>query len=311
MENRAHAIIAACFLLLLTAVLVVIFVWLSSSPKEPLVYRIVTSESVAGLAPQSTVEFKGLPVGHVTHVGFDPDNHAQVVINFSVRQGTYMTHATYAVLTKHGLTGGEVLELKLGKGSDAPLATSVAYPAQVPLRQGLLGQLEASAQTSMHDLQAVLASAKQLLDAGNRAHITASLSHIDAATAKLVVLENQLQPVLQHMPELERSARQSLDASHALLAQASALMKTAHAPVHKLGQVEDTYQQLGSKLDKQTLPDINALSNNLARTSRELRELIRALKARPQSVIFGPAAPAPGPGEPGFSANHKQGDGHD
>src|SRR5690625_6704228 len=77
MENRTHAIIAICFLVVFSVAAVLIFIWLSSGPGEPLAYRIVTSQSVAGLDPQSKVEFKGLPVGHVTRIRFDPQNPAR------------------------------------------------------------------------------------------------------------------------------------------------------------------------------------------------------------------------------------------
>ena len=311
MENRAHAIIAVCFLVVFTTVAVLIFLWLSSSPGEPLPYRIVTRESVAGLAPQSKVEFRGIEVGHVQRIRFDPRDRSQVIIDFTVRQGTYITHATYAVLTLQGLTGGEVLELKLGNGSTAVLATNTSDPARIPLRKGLLAQLEDSARQDMQDLHAVLASARQILDTGNREHLAATIRQLDAATAQLVAIETTLQPTLQRMPALVQSARQSLDESHALLANANKLAEQARGPVQKAGKVEDTYRQLGHTLDTQTAPDIDTLSQSLMRTSQQLEELLRELKAKPQSLIFGATQPPPGPGEPGFHADRNKDDGHD
>jgi hypothetical protein len=35
-------------------------------------------------------------------------------------------------------------------------------------------------------------------------------------------------------------------------------------------------------------------------------ELLRELKAKPQSLIFGPPTRPPGPGEPGFDKQHKE-----
>lgn len=311
MENRAHAIIAVCFLAAFTIAAVLIFLWLSSGPSEPLAYRIVTSESVAGLAPQSKVEFKGLEVGHIARIRFDPGDRSRVIIDFNVRRNTYITHATYAVLTTHGLTGSEVLELKLGEGSRAPLATSEKSPALIPLRKGLLAELEDSARRDMQDLHAVLDSARQILGTDNREHISASIRQIDAATAKLVAIEAALTPAMQRMPGLVQSAKQSLDESHALLANANKLAEQARGPVQKAGAVEDTVGHLGRKLDTQTAPDLDALSRSLMQTSRLLEALLHELKAKPQSLIFGPPQPPPGPGEPGFHATDKRGDGHE
>lgn len=310
MENRAHAIIAVCFLVVFAVAAVLIFWWLSSGPSEPLAYRIVTDESVAGLAPQSKVEFKGIEVGHVTNIRFDPGDRSRVIVDFHVRRKTYITHATYAVLAMQGLTGGEVLELKLGKGSPAPLATSDKDPAHIPLRKGLLAQLGDSAKQDMQDLHAVLENAQKLLGDDNRQHLSATIRQLDAATAKLVAIETALTPAMQQMPALVKSAQKSLDQSHALLANASKLAKAAHGPVQKVGKLEDTYQHLGRTLNRQTTPELDALSQSLMRTSRQLEELIRELKAKPQSLIFGPPHSPPGPGEPGFHADKKD-DGHD
>lgn len=311
MENRAHAVIAVCFLVVFSVAGVLIFFWLSSGPGEPLAYRIVTDESVGGLAPQTEVQFKGLEVGHVTDVRFDPRDRARVIVDFRVRRDTYITHATYAVVSMQGLTGGKTLELKLGPGSAAPLQTSDDHPALIPLRKGLLDQLEASAQQDMADLHEILASTKQLLNADNRAHLSASIRQLDAATAKLDAIEAQLLPAAQQMPALLKSAQQSLDQSHALLANANRIAKEAREPVRKAGHVEDTLQHLGRKLDTQTAPDIEALSVSLTRTSRLLEQLINELKAKPQSLIFGPPQPPPGPGEPGFHDNGKKDSGHE
>ncbi|MBS0383650.1 MAG: MCE family protein [Proteobacteria bacterium] len=311
MENRAHAIVAICFLVVFTIAAVLIFLWLSSGPGEPLSYRIVTRESVAGLAPQSKVEFKGIEVGHVQQIHFDPRDRARVIVDFTVRQDTYVTHATYAVLTLQGLTGGEVLELKLGQGSNALLATSSKNPALIPLRKGLLAQLEDSAQQDMQDLHAVLGGAREILSGGNRKHLAATIRQLDAATAQLVAIETALQPTLQRMPALVQSTQQSLDESHALLANVNTLAEQARGPVRKLGTVEDTYRNLGHTLDAQTGPDLDALSQSLLRTSQQLQDLLRELKARPQSVIFGPPPSPPGPGEPGFRARDDKDSGHD
>jgi phospholipid/cholesterol/gamma-HCH transport system substrate-binding protein len=311
MESRAHAIIAVCFLIVFAVAAVFVFFWLSSGPSEPLAYRIVTDQSVGGLAPQSTVEFKGLEVGHVTGLRFDPQDRARVIIDFHVRRDTYITRATYAVVAMQGITGGKVLELKLGKGSSAPLETSDKDPARIPLRKGLLAQLEDSAKQDMQDLHDILANAKALLDTDNREHISASIRQIDAATAKLVEIETQLMPAARQMPALLESAQESLDQSHALLAKANTLAEEARGPINKAGQVEDTIQHLGRTLDKQTAPNIDELTRSLTRTSRLLEQLIREMKAKPQSLIFGPPTPPPGPGEPGFRAHDEKDPGHD
>ena len=305
MENRAHAIIAVVFLLVFSAGAILVYYWLADRQDEPLAYQIITDQSVGGLAEQSDVRFKGLVVGHIAKLGFDPKDRSRVVIRLQLKRDAYVTHATYAVVAMQGLTGGSVLELKLGQGSRAPLATSDRNPARIPMRQSLLDFLASAARKDMQDLQEVLAGARQVLDSDNREHIAASLQQIDDATRKLAAIESQLPALLD---DVQRSVVQS----HALIAHADTLVRDAQTPVRDAAKLEASIQalaessrRLSDRLNSQAVPNFDALSQNLLRTSQQLDELLRDLKAKPQSLIFGPPQHPPGPGEPGFRNPHK------
>ncbi|MGN6789644.1 MAG: MlaD family protein [Rhodanobacteraceae bacterium] len=305
MENRAHAIIAVVFLLVFSAGAILVYYWLADRQDEPLAYQIVTDQSVSGLAEQTDVRFKGLVVGHIAKLGFDPKDRSRVVVRLQLKRDAYVTHATYAVVAMQGLTGGSVLELKLGQGSRAPLATSDKDPARIPMRQSLLDFLASAARKDMQDLQDVLASARQVLDSNNREHIAASLQQIDDATRKLAAIESQL-------PALLDNVQRSVVQSHALIAHADTLVRDAQTPVRDAAKLEASIQalaessrQLSDRLNSQAVPNFDALSQNLLRTSQQLDELLRDLKAKPQSLIFGPPQHPPGPGEPGFQNPHK------
>jgi len=229
-----------------------------------------------------------------------------VVMRLQLKRDAYVTHATYAVVAMQGLTGGSVLELKLGKGSRAPLATSDKHPAQIPMHQSLLDFLASSARKDMQDLQDVLASARKVLDSDNRQHIAASLQQLATATRKLAAIEAQL-------PALLDNVQRSVVQSHALIAHADALVRDARTPVRDAAKLEASIQalaessrQLSDKLNSQTVPNFDTLSESLLRTSRHLDEVLGELKAKPQSLIFGPPRHPPGPGEPGFDDGHEK-----
>jgi len=304
MENRAHAIVAVIFLLVFSAGTVLVYYWLADRSDEPLVYEIVTDQSVGGLAEQSDVRFKGLLVGHVAKLAFDPKDRSRVVVRLQLKRDAYVTHATYAVVAMQGLTGGSVLELKLGNGSRAPLATSDEHPAHIPMHQSLLDFLASSARKDMQDLQEVLASARKVLDSDNRQHIAASLQQIDTATRRLAAIEAQLPPLLDDV-------HHGVVQSHGLIAHADELVRDARTPVRDAAKLEASIQalaessrQLSDKLNSQTVPNFDTLSESLLRTSRQLDEVLGQLKAKPQSLIFGPPRHPPGPGEPGFNGGH-------
>ena len=125
-------------------------------------------------------------------------------------------------------------------------------------------------------------------------------------TRRLAALETQLTPLLA-------SLQHSVDQSHALLANTNTLVRKAQAPVADAAKLEasiqalaDSSRQLSQRLDRQTAPNFDQLSASLTRTSKQLDELLRELKAHPQSLIFGAPQHPPGPGEPGFQDNRKQ-----
>ncbi len=56
-----------------------------------------TKDGVSGLQPQATVRYKGVPVGKVVRIGFDPQISGNVLIRIAVGpRDTPVTPATYA-----------------------------------------------------------------------------------------------------------------------------------------------------------------------------------------------------------------------
>lgn len=309
MENRSHAIIAVSFLIFFSIAAILVYYWLSHQQPEPRLYKIVTSQSVGGLAVKSPVYFKGLLVGHVQEIAFDKKDRAKVDVLFTVAKGVLVTKSTYAVTQLQGITGGSALALKLGKGSREPLKTSEDNPARIPLHEGLLAKLQSVGRKDLKKINDIISSAQQLLNDRNQQHLANTIQQLDEATKKIVAIENQLLPVVKMMPGLAKSAKQTLDQSHALLARANDLAEAAKKPIKKVGDAADSLaaltasgEHIANTMAHQTLPDIDKLSESLLRTSKSIDALSEQLQANPQSLIFGGSKPKPGPGEPGFGS---------
>ena len=65
MENKAHALAAGIFVLLVSAMLVAMAVWLTRDTGEHRVYEISSPEAVNGLQSQAAVRYRGVAVGKV------------------------------------------------------------------------------------------------------------------------------------------------------------------------------------------------------------------------------------------------------
>jgi len=293
MEDRTHAVVAAAFLILVTAGGVFVFWWLQSGTPQVKDYVIVSSRSASGLGVDAPVKYKGVKVGSVRSVKLDPDDPHKVRIQISLVAEAPVTHATYAQLSTKGITGLKYVALKDGSGARTPLQGSRKHPPRIPLRPGLVGKLEQSGETLLKQTDALSKRLNDLLDADNRAHVAHILGNLDTATGHLVALEKAAMPTLKALPQVADEARRTLERSQSLL---SEVRKDARA-VHALSR---SANDVTEKVRNDTLPRLDRLSRHFDHTLDGVNSLTRELRRHPRSVLFGRPPARPGPGEPGF-----------
>lgn len=286
MNNRAYALVAGAFVLLLGAAIILAAIWLTGTRVQTRPYIIATTGSVAGLAPHSTVFFRGLAAGRVGSVRFDPSDPRRILIRIEVDAGIPVTRDTYAVFRLQGLTGASLLDLETTGTSRELLATSAQSPAYIPLHASLLDQLGNTAPQLMGQLQTLIASLNQLLNTDNRAHVAHLLAQADAASATLVKLENDLDRETRQLPSLTNQVQTTLAQLDKLTA--------------NLNQLTTTAQIAGQQLNAETLPRLNQTLIQISAASDQIRRLADSLRKNPQQLISGKLTPAPGPGEPGY-----------
>ena len=83
------------------------------------------------------------------------------------------------------------------------------------------------------------------------------------------------------------------------MADLRALVQSAQGAVARIDAVTG---ETGGEVLGTTLPSITDAVKDLAQVSRQAGRAVERLEQEPQSLIYGPSAPRPGPGEPGFLA---------
>lgn len=313
MENRSHALMAGFFTLALLALATLGALWLGRDKIQRNAYEIATRMAVAGLNQQAAVRYKGIKVGTVTQLDFDSQVPGQIVLRIEIMADTPVTNATYATLGYQGVTGIAYVQLDDDGQPDSLLAQSDASGAavtpRIPLRPGLMQNLEQHGLAILQQTEELSKRLNTLFDPANQKSLLAAIEHFDQASSAWKVVPAQLAPTLAKLPALSEQAGATMQAIGTLAADASALSRDLkqlsgrlQADDGPLARLNLAAEQVSHELSDETLPRIHALTNDARRSLRSLQRTSDSLGEQPQSILFGKAPAAPGPGEPGFGA---------
>ncbi|MBI3285712.1 MAG: MCE family protein [Burkholderiales bacterium] len=313
MESRSHALMAGFFTLALLILATFFAVWLGRDKIQRKAYEIATKTSVAGLNLQAAVRYKGIKVGSVTRIDFDPAVAGQIVLRIEVVTDTPVTPATYATLGYQGLTGIAYVQLDEDASASAAAATTQAQSdgalARIPLRPGLMQNLEQHGLAILTQTEELSRRLNALLAPERQASLAAAIAHVDQAAAAWKSVPARLDPALSRLPELVAQTQDTLDTFRRFSADAGRLSNNMDKLTDRLQAGDGPLARFNLALDRlsdgvllDTLPRVQALAGEARGSLRALKRTTDNLNERPQSILFGNPPAAPGPGEPGFAS---------
>lgn len=318
MENKSHALAAGAFVLAVTALLVAMAIWLTRDKGVTKPFELSTRDTVTGLQPQAAVRFKGVSVGRVTYIGFDPDVAGNVLVRIAVDRDTPLTPTTYATLSYQGITGLAFIQLDDDGKPQEVLPPGASGVPRLPLRTSQLGELSARVPDILAQVDEATQRLNQLLSDANQKNIAKTLEGaalsagaINKLTATLdTTLAQRVNPALAAVPALVNDATQTLQA---LRSAATDVSRTANAfsatadrlnakdgPMDRLAEGTGALSRAATTFGAGTLPRLNRVGDDASRAARQLSRTVTNINDNPQSLIFGNGMLHPGPGEPGF-----------
>jgi phospholipid/cholesterol/gamma-HCH transport system substrate-binding protein len=321
MENKAHALAAGAFVLFMTALLIGLGWWLSRDGAERVTYELTSRDTITGLQPQAAVRFRGVPVGKVADISFDPLIPGNVLIRISVDKTAPITAATYATLGYQGVTGQAHILLDDSGQSKEPLVSLNGAPARIPLRPSLMGRITDQGTQLLVQVEEIARRVNQLLATENQKIMLGSMTQAGEAAQSLHQLAQDMRTVLGTTGP-QRPDTNVVDVLHSARGTLQSLQTTSEATrqaVTEVGQTVKRLQASGGTLDKlsqgaealaqgagtfnaNTLPRLNQVSDEASRAVRQLGRTASTLSENPQSLLYGNGPIAPGPGEAGFAA---------
>lgn len=306
MENKAHALIAGVFVVVVTALLALLAIWLTRDNTQRNLYEMSTSETISGLQPQAAVRFRGVPVGKVERIGFDEKVKGNVLILVSIDRAAPVTQSTFATVASQGVTGLGFIQLDDNGESAQRLVPNDDDPPRIPLKPGGLDKLLKQSETIFNQAEQATTRLNQLLSDENQKAVTTAVTQLAEAAGSINRVAKGLEPAVATLPALSRDSSATMKALKTASDEVAATAGRLNAkggPLDKLTEGGTALAAGVETFSAATLPKLGEVADETARTMRQLRRAVNAVDDNPQALIFGNGTPVPGPGEPGFSAN--------
>ena len=313
MENKAHALAAGIFVVAITVLLVALAAWLTRDTGEREIYEISTRETVTGLQSQAPVRYRGVDVGKVASIGFDPKAQGNVLLRLEVDHEAPITRDTFATLGFQGVTGLAFVQLD-DTGQPAPrLVPDDEVPPRIPLKPSLFSKLTARGEVILDQVEKVTLQMGELVGEANQRRVATALDNIGAAAADAgrltqrleATLTKRVDPVLTEASSTLRSVQKSADEVEKTAADFGSTARRLNekdGPIDRLAEGTGALSHAADSFNAATLPRINRVTEETSRAVRQLRRTVNEIGDNPQSLIYGSGAVPPGPGEPGFTA---------
>ena len=333
MENKSHALAAGAFVILVTALLIGLAAWLLRDTKLRDSLEFSTRESVTGLTSQAPVRYRGIAVGKVDSIGFDPQARGNVLVKLAIDKGTPITKSTYAALSYQGVTGLAFVQLDDGGQSQELVDLTASPMARIELKPSLLSKLSDQGANILIQVEETAKRLNLLLAPDNQKALMGSVQAVGQSAANFSLQVSKMQSVLDaqfgperaDIPALVRDTRGAMQALQTTGSEfnktaqettraAAALNSLAQRVVEKGGTLDRVNEgitsattsvlavgQSAQSLTASTLPRTARMMDDAARAARSTERVVNSLGDNPQSLIFGNAPVPPGPGESGFA----------
>jgi phospholipid/cholesterol/gamma-HCH transport system substrate-binding protein len=195
MTSKREQVLVGLFVLIAAALLIGTVLAVSGTFTAGGVAHHAFFKSAAGLMSGATVRYGGMKAGRVEAVRIDPQDSTRIQIDFTVGRDVPLKTDSVAKITSLGALDENYVEIGTGT-KDAPLASpgsevKSADAVAIGDLGGMIGNLAPVAQQALQslnqrltELQVTVARVNELLNDKNREHVSASLENLNAMLAE-------------------------------------------------------------------------------------------------------------------------------
>lgn len=300
MGRNKHALVTGLFLIVFVAAITAIIYWIGHFERERNVYVISTLKSVSGLNPESTVFYRGIAVGKVTKILFDPNDTGIILVPIEVDKNILFTKGVFATLRLKGVTGLTQIQLEDSGTIPAVLKPGDDPLSRIPLVPSMTDKLMSSGEELLHKADHLMVRLSSLLNDENAKNIGDILGNLNTLTDKFSDLQKSVDKALAGIPALTTDTQKTLAHINQLTYDLQMLTGDVQKLSIKAGNLVNTGETAGDLLMQKTLPKFNKLLTELHSTAQQVKRTATMLDNNPQSLLLGPGQHNSGPGEPGY-----------
>ncbi|MBK6638389.1 MAG: MCE family protein [Rhodocyclaceae bacterium] len=310
MENRAHALVAGIFVVLLGSAVAAALWWLGQGGIEVNRYIIETRGNVTGLNLQGQVRYRGIRAGKVETIETDQKDPQLILVQIALDKRFRVTSASRASLGYQGLTGLAFVQIE-----DDGSSPEVLFPAgdelpRIAMRDGDIEGLFDRAAKVMEQLNTATKRLNKIFDERNLDNIARTLDNVAKGSEGIAAIPELVASLRQvFSPENTQRWQRTLAHVEATAGEAAPLTAEVRQLVAALTGVAQRSEGLvkdlevtGNRVNASTLPQMEQMVRDLRGTLRQLSRVLEGVEHTPQMLLFGRDAPEPGPGEAGFVA---------
>jgi len=300
MGRDKHALITGLFLIVLVTAVTLIIYWIGHFERERNIYVVSTRESVSGLNPESTVFYRGIAVGKVIKIFFDPNDSGTILVPIEVDKNIVFTKGVFATLQLKGVTGLTQIQLEDAGTIPALLPPGNNPLSRIPLVPSITDKLMNTGEELLHKADHLMQRLSSILNTENEKNIGDILGNLKTLTNKLSELQVSVDKALSEVPALSTDARKTLAHIDDLTKDLRDLTREAKNLGKKANTLAETGNNAGDLLIQTTLPKVNQLLVDLQSASSQVKRVATMLENNPQALLLGPEQQSAGPGEPGY-----------
>jgi phospholipid/cholesterol/gamma-HCH transport system substrate-binding protein len=273
------------FFVVSIALLITVFmagIGVKLSQKNVLYYSEFRGESLSGLTKGMEVKFRGIPIGKVSNINYNPDDLTTVTVEFSVDETFPMKEDMVVQTGMLGITGLKYVEI-MGGSNEAPL---LPVGSTIESKPSLMSSITDKIDSIMIKADLLLGNLAIITNPDSLSDITDILSNVNSLTSNLDTIVRSSAPRLEEMTTTLHNTLAQIDGMVSEFNEKSDLAKMMNDVDTTILSIKELSENFNLTFT-QSREDLTSTMINLQETMENLNNLSQLLLENPSLILRG------------------------